>query len=76
MLVGADNSTVEMTTNPDKQLSLPVHQIFLVVNGILNLESVKLDEIASKGFTEFAFILQPIRMEGASGSAVFPVAVR
>jgi kynurenine formamidase len=76
MLVGADNSTVEMSTNTDKQLSLPVHQIFLVVNGILNLESVKLDEIAEKGFTEFAFIMQPIRMEGASGSAVFPVAIR
>lgn len=76
MLVGADNSTVEMTTNPNKDLSLPVHQIFLVVHGILNLESLKLDEIAAKGFSEFAFIMQPIKMEGATGSAVFPVAIR
>lgn len=76
MLVGADNSTVEMGVNTDKQLSLPVHQIFLVVNGILNLESVKLDEISEKGFTEFAFVMQPIKMEGGTGSAVFPVAIR
>jgi kynurenine formamidase len=34
ILVGADNAGVEITPNPDPELSLPVHQIMLVVNGI------------------------------------------
>jgi len=34
MLVGADNWPVEVAPNPDPQLSLPIHQIMLVVNGI------------------------------------------
>ena len=35
MLIGADNWPVEVAPNPDKQLSLPVHQIALVVNGVI-----------------------------------------
>ena len=48
MLVGADNWPVEVSPNPDPQLSLPVHQIMLVVNGIHLLENLKLDELAAK----------------------------
>ena len=48
MLLGADNWPVEVAPNPDKQVSLPVHQIALVVNGIHLLENLKLDELAAK----------------------------
>ena len=34
LLVGADNGPVEVSPNPDTQISLPVHQIMLVVHGI------------------------------------------
>ena len=34
MLVGADTVPVEILPNPDPAISLPVHQIMLVVNGI------------------------------------------
>jgi kynurenine formamidase len=76
MLLGSDNWPVEVAPNPDKQLSLPVHQIALVVNGIHLLENLKLDELAAKGATEFAFIMQPLKIQGGSGSTVTPVAVR
>jgi kynurenine formamidase len=76
MLLGADNWPVEVSPNPDKQLSLPVHQLALVVNGVHLLENVKLDELAQKGVSEFAFIMQPLKIQGASGSTVSPVAVR
>src|SRR5688572_3807511 len=46
MLVGADNSGVNVTPNPDKTVSNPVHQIMLVVNGIHLLENLKLDELS------------------------------
>ena len=48
MLVGSDNGPVEVNPNPDAQLSLPVHQIMLVVHGIHLLENVKLDELAAR----------------------------
>jgi kynurenine formamidase len=76
MLLGSDNWPVEVAPNPDKQLSLPVHQIALVVNGIHLLENMKLDDLAAKQVYEFAFIMQPLKMQGASGSTVAPVAVR
>jgi kynurenine formamidase len=76
MLVGADNWPVEVGPNPDPQLSLPVHQLMLVVNGIHLLENLKLDELASKRVHEFAFIVQPLKMQGFTGSTVAPVAVR
>ncbi len=76
MLLGADNWPVEVAPNPDKQLSLPVHQIALVVNGIFLLENMKLDELAAKKAYEFAFVVQPLKVKGGTGSTVAPVAIR
>jgi kynurenine formamidase len=76
MLVGSDNWPVEVAPNPDKEVSLPGHQIFLVVNGILLLENMKLDELAAKRVHEFAFMIQPLKVKGGSGSTVAPIAVR
>src|SRR5207237_7305917 len=55
LLVGSDNWPVEVAPNPDKEISLPVHQIMLVVNGIHLLEIMKLDDLAAKKAYEFAF---------------------
>ncbi len=76
MLVGADNFPVEVAPNPDPQISLPVHQIMLVVNGIHILENMKLDELAAKRVHEFAFMMQPLKIKGGTGSTVAPIAVR
>lgn len=76
MLLGADNWPVEVSPNPDSQLSLPVHQIALVVHGIHLLENLKLDELAAKNVHEFAFIMQPLKIQGGSGSTVAPIVVR
>ena len=76
LLVGSDNWPVEVSPNPDKDLSLPVHQIFLVVNGIHILENLKLDELVAKRIYEFAFTMQPLKIYGASGSSVAPAAIR
>jgi kynurenine formamidase len=76
MLVGIDNAPVNVTPSPDPKLSNPVHQIMLVVNGIHLLENMKLDQLAATGANEFAFVLQPLKLQGASGSTVAPVAIR
>jgi kynurenine formamidase len=76
MLLGSDNWPVEIAPNPDPELSLPVHQIALVVNGIHLLENLKLDELVAKGVQEFAFVMQPLKIQGGTGSTVSPVAIR
>jgi kynurenine formamidase len=76
MLVGADNFPVEVTPNPDPQISAPIHQIMLVINGIHLLENLKLDELAAKRVHEFAFVMQPLKLKGATGSTVAPIAIR
>src|SRR5438552_1715388 len=62
MLVGSDNAPVEVSPNPDKDLNLPGHQIFLVVNGLHILENLKLDELVAKKAYEFAFTMQPLKL--------------
>ena len=37
---------------------------------------MKLDELAAKNVYEFAFIMQPLKIQGGSGSTVSPIAVR
>jgi len=76
LLLGSDTYPVEVAPNPDKNLSLPVHQIALAVYGIFLLENLKLDELAAKKVYEFAFIVQPLKIKGGTGSTVAPVAVR
>jgi kynurenine formamidase len=76
ILVGADNTGINVTPNPDPKVSNPVHQIMLVVNGIHLLEHLKLDELATSRAYEFALIVQPLKIKGATGSTVAPIAVR
>ena len=76
ILVGADNSGINVTPNPDKAVSNPIHQIMLVINGIHLLEHMKLDELAAARAYEFALVLEPLKLQGATGSTVAPIAVR
>ena len=76
MLVGADNTAVEIAPNPDPQLAGPGHQILLVINGIHLLENLRLDELASRRVYEFALIVEPLKIQGGTGSTVAPIAIR
>lgn len=76
MLVGADNSGIGVAPDVDPQVSNPVHQIMLVVNGIHLLENLNLGELAATRAYEFALILQPLKIQGGTGSTVAPVALR
>ena len=76
MLLGADNIPVEVAPPKDPQLSGPIHQMMLVVHGIHLLENMKLDELAAKRVHEFAFVIQPLKLQGATGSTGAPIAIR
>jgi kynurenine formamidase len=76
MLVGADNSGVEVAPPADPQLAGPVHQILLVVNGIHLLENLRLEELAARRAYEFALVVEPLKIKGGTGSTVAPIAIR
>src|SRR5262245_27657658 len=73
MMLGGDAAPVEVSPNPDKLISLPIHHLALVVHGVHLLENLTLEELAAKGATEFA---QPLKLQGATGSTVAPIALR
>ncbi|RYI95627.1 MAG: cyclase family protein [Acetobacteraceae bacterium] len=76
ILMGADVSTVEVSPSKTMpQASLPIHQIALVANGVHLLENLKLDVLATKGRSEFALNVQPLKLKGATGSTVAPTAI-
>ena len=55
--------------------SMPVHVHLLVESGIHIIECLNLDELASAGVAEFLFVALPLKIRGATGSPVRPVAV-
>jgi len=71
ILVGADNETVEPQPPPDHD----VHRFHLVHNGITHLEVLYLEELAEKQIYEFLLIITPLRLQGATGSWVHPIAI-
>ncbi len=75
---GTDTETYEVqpatdggpTGNPQ-----PVHTLLLIENGIYLLESLDLEVLARERVYEFLFIALPLKIRGATGSMVDPVAV-
>jgi kynurenine formamidase len=76
VLVGADSFAVEAWPYPDRELFGPVHQIFLPISGVHILENLDLEGLARDKVYEFAFVLQPLKIKGGTGSTVAPVAIK
>lgn len=75
---GTDTETYEVQPAPDRGVPAnpqPVHTKLLIENGIYLLESVYLEEIARDRVYEFLFIMLPVKIRGATGSMVDPLAV-
>jgi len=75
MMIAADNCCVEVRPSVPGT-SLPIHSMMLIQHGIYLLENLRLEKLAAAATYEFAFILQPLKLKGATGSNVAPVAVR
>jgi kynurenine formamidase len=71
ILAGADNMTVEAFPPMDHA----VHRFHLVHNGITHLENLYLDDLAAQRVYEFILIVTPLRLQGATGSWVHPIAI-
>ena len=53
----------------------PAHRVLLVEHGIHIIETLNLEELAYARVYEFAFVLAPLPLVGATGSPVRPLAV-
>jgi kynurenine formamidase len=75
--VGADNMAWDEpgVVDPELKVTLPGHVILLVRNGIYILENLFLEELARDKCYEFTFICLPLKMRGATGSPVRPIAI-
>jgi kynurenine formamidase len=77
LAVGADNVAWDYTDGPDPDLgvTLPGHGILLVRGGVYIIENLLLEELAAAGAHEFTFVCTPLKIRGATGSPVRPIAL-
>ncbi len=73
--VGADNAAVEVLPSVVPGDPQPVHVHLMVECGIYIMEWMYLDELADAGISEFLFVCLPLKIDGATGSLVRPVAI-
>jgi len=75
--VGADNVAWDEVgvIDPDLQVTLPGHLLLLVRHGIYIIENLQLEELATDHCYQFTFICLPLKLRGATGSPVRPVAL-
>ncbi|MFD5824138.1 cyclase family protein [Lentzea sp. NPDC060358] len=72
---GADTIAFERLAPGQGHSLLPAHRVLLVEKGIHIIETMDLEELASAGVHEFLFVLSPLKLVGATGSPVRPLAV-
>lgn len=74
--VGADNVALDVVDHADNELGhLPAHTVLTVRNGIFIIENLNLEDLASAAAHEFVFVCLPLKMRGATGSPVRPIAL-
>lgn len=73
-IVGSDTEAVEQWGDPNTG-PLPVHMYDIVEHGIVHVESLYLDRLAADKVWEFVFIALPLRIRGATGSQIHPIAI-
>lgn len=71
--VGSDTSAFEVMNHHN--ITLEVHMILIAQNGIHIIENLALEELSRAASGPFAFVALPVRISGATGSPIRPVAL-
>ncbi len=72
-IFAAGSDTVAFEKSP--VAAMPVHVHLLVESGIHIIECLNLEELAADGVTEFLFVGAPMKIRGATGAPLRPLAV-
>jgi kynurenine formamidase len=73
--IASDTESLECLPSPDPESPHPVHLEALIERGVFILEMVYLEELARDRVHEFAFACLPLKISGATGSWVRPLAL-
>lgn len=74
-MIGADNVGLERHPSGDPENWQPVHTYLLAEAGVPIMEVVDLEALAADGVHEFAFVGACLKIRGATGSPIRPVAL-
>jgi kynurenine formamidase len=72
---GADTIAFEHLPAGKGHAVLPAHRVLLVEHGIHIIETLDLEGLAAAAVHEFLFVLSPLKLVGATGSPVRPLAI-
>ena len=75
MLLGADNLSFEAFPPEREDNWVPVHTYLLAEKGVMFIEQLFLEELSKDQVYEFAFIATSLKLRGASGSPMRPIAI-
>jgi len=75
--VGADNMAWDSMQERDAETGMTLfgHAHLLVIHGIHIIENLNLEELAAAGHSEFCFVAIPLKLRGATGSPIRPLAL-
>lgn len=74
-VIGADQECVEVGPSQHSDNWLPGHCHFLAEAGVPMIELLNLEELSADDVNEFCVIAAPIRLRGATGSPIRPIAL-
>ena len=72
---GSDTTAYEHIPPGEGHRLLPTHRLLLVERGIPIIEMLDLEPLRAAGVNEFGFVLAPLKIVGATGSPVRPLAL-
>lgn len=75
-VIGADQECVEVGPSQHEDNWLPGHSHFLAEAGVPMIELLNLEELSADDVSEFCVFAAPIRLKGATGAPIRPVALR
>lgn len=74
-LAGAETIAFEHIAAGDGHTTLPVHRMFLVESGVHIIEVLNLDALHARQVHEFGLVVAPLKLIGATGSPLRPLAL-
>jgi kynurenine formamidase len=75
MCIAGDTMSLEVLPSVEEDAFLPVHAYMFATAGAQIMEIVQMDELAAERMYEFAFVGFPLKIAGATGAPMRPVAV-
>jgi kynurenine formamidase len=76
--VEADNMSFEPddgSLDPKLPVQLPCHALLIVKHGVNIMVNLNLEKLASENIHEFLFVCAPLKLVGATGAPVRPIAI-